>query len=176
MTWFQADKEAALKKGIAVCFFCLIMLVAGIFPRADSSGQDIPTFSNKDLERYKSPPDETPFQTTGWPAAKQRTQRAKNYWCSLAGDYQKKIDSARDRAKDVEKLASNENGDQAFSEIRFKKLTRRKDEKAKKDLKEAERELQYLEEDAHREDMPPDGRGAGSNSCGSFIGRHVWTS
>jgi hypothetical protein len=155
-----------LKKGIAVFFFCLIMLVAGILSCADSSGQDLPTFSNKDLERYKSPTDETPFPTTGWPAAKQRTQREKNHWCSWA----------RDRVKDVEKLASNENGGQAFSEIRFKKLTRKKCEKAKKDLKEAERELRYLEEDAHREDMPPDGCGAGSNSCCSFIGRHVWTS
>jgi hypothetical protein len=176
MTWFQADKEAALKKGIAVFFFCLIMLVAGIFPYADSSGQDIPTFSNEDLERYKSPTDETPFQTTGWPVAKQRTQREKNYRCSWPQDYQKKIDSARDRVKDVEKLSSNENGGQTFSESRLKKFPQKKYEKAKKDLKEAERELQYREEDAHTEEIPPDSRSAGSNSCCSFIGRHVWTS
>jgi hypothetical protein len=149
-----------MKKGTTILIFCLIALLAGLFPCAGSAGQDIPTFSNKDLERYKSPTDETPAPATRQTASKRRTarndqQREKDYWCSRAQAYQKKIDRAQDKVKDVEQLASDESGGQAFTESRLKKPTRRKYERAKKELKEAERELRYLEEDAHRKDIPP---------------------
>jgi hypothetical protein len=160
MTSFQAGKEGdALKKDI-VFIFCIISLLAGISLCTASAAQDVPTFSNKDLERYKRPSDEIPFPATGQPVAKRRTtgkdqQQEKNYWCSKAQAYQTKIDRARDRVEDVAKLASDESGGTAFCESRLKKPTRRKCERAKKDLKEAERELQYLQEDARREDVPP---------------------
>jgi FtsZ-interacting cell division protein ZipA len=160
MTWFQADKENAMKKGATVFIFCLIILLAGLFPSAGSAEQDIPTFSNKDLERYKSPSDETTVPAAAQKVEKPRKtrkdeQREKNYWCSRARSYQKKIDRAKEKVKEVEQLASDESGGQAFTESRLKKPTRKKYEKAKKELKEAERELQYLEEDAHRKDIPP---------------------
>jgi hypothetical protein len=160
MTWLQADEENVMKKGITVFIFCLTILLAGLFPCAGSAEQDIPTFSNKDLERYKSPSDETPVPATGQTVTKRRTakkddRREKNYWCSKAQTYQKKIDRARDKVKEVEQLASDESGGLAFSESRLKKPTRKKYEKAEKELKGAERELQYLEEDAHRKDIPP---------------------
>jgi hypothetical protein len=160
MTWFQAVKEDAMKKGTTFFIFCLIILLACLFPCAGSAQQDIPTFSNKDLERYKSPTDEAPVPATRRTVAKRRTagkdeQREKDYWCNRARAYQKKIDRARDKVKEVEQLASDESGGLAFTESRLKKPTRRKYERAKKELKEAERELRYLEEDAHRKDIPP---------------------
>jgi phage-related minor tail protein len=160
MPRFRAVKEDAMKKGTAVFILCLIILPAGLFPCAASAGQDTPTFSNRDLERYKSPTDGTPAPATRRTAAKRRTarddrQREKDYWCSKAQACQKKIDRARDKVKEVEQLASDESGGLTFTESRLKKPTRRKYEKAKKDLKKAERELRYLEEDAHRKDIPP---------------------
>jgi hypothetical protein len=147
-------------KGSAVFIVFLIILLAGLFPCAGSAEQDIPPFSNKDLERYRSASDEAPVPVTALkaekPAATRKDeQREKNYWCSRAQTYQKKIDRARDKVKEVEQLASDESGGLAFSESRLKKPTRKKYERAKKELREAERELQYLEEDAHRKDIPP---------------------
>jgi hypothetical protein len=164
MTWFRAAKEKAMKKGTPVLFVCIIVLLAGLFPGivsgADPSSQEVPTFSNKDLEKYKSPADDAPVTAAERPVEPGKTtkkdeQREKNYWCGRAQEYQKKIDRAQEKVRDVERIASEESGGQTFAESKMKKPTRRKYEKAKKDLKEAERDLQYVEEDAHRKDIPP---------------------
>jgi hypothetical protein len=159
MTWFQADKEEAMKKGSFIFLFCITVLLAGFSPKTAAARQDIPTFSNKDLEKYKSPSDNAPMPAPAPKVETTRTstqqQREEMYWCRKAREYQKKIDRAQEKVKDAERLASEESGGQAFTESRMKKPTRRKYEKAKKELKEVRRELQYLEEDAHSKDVPP---------------------
>ncbi len=152
-----------MKKYSAVLLVCVIILAClfpGVVRAADPAQQETPTFSNKDLEKYSNPSDETPVPAAGRTIEKIATtgtgeQREKNYWCSKANEYRKKIDRARDEVQDVERLASRENGGEAFAESRLRKPTRKKYEKAKKRLREAERELQYIEDDAHRKDIPP---------------------
>jgi hypothetical protein len=149
-----------MKKSSLVFLFCVTALLA-FFPGGPvSAQQDVPTFSNKDLEKYKSPSDNAPVPSINQRGEQTRTttrrqQREEMYWCHKAREYQKKIDRAKEKVMDVEKLASEESGGQPFVESRLKKPTRKKYEKAKKELKEARRELQYLEDDAHSQDVPP---------------------
>ncbi len=152
-----------MNKGTPILLACAVILAVscpGVVFCEDPPFQETPTFSNKDLERYQDPKGESLGPVADNAAEKGRTtvkdeRREKDYWCSKARASQKKIDRAKDEVKDVERLSSEENGGEAFSESRLKKPTRKKYEKAKKDLREAERDMQYIEEDAHRKDIPP---------------------
>ncbi len=154
-----------MKKSVMVfAFFAVsymwVFVPAAVRAAVEPAGEEAVSFSNRDLEKYKSPADSTAAPATVRIGKSDRTarrdeQKDKAYWCSRAREYQKKIDRAKDEVKDSEKRASNDSGGTNLGEHKLSKSSRNKYEQAKKQLREAQRDLSYLEEEAHRRDIPP---------------------
>ena len=140
---------------MALAFFA----VSCVFVAAETQGQEATSFTNQDLEKYRtddSAAAPAAFRTEARKrTAKRDEQKDKAYWCKRAREYQKKIDRAKDEVKDSEKDVSDDSGASNLSERKASKSSRRKYEQAKKQLREAQRDLSYLEEEAHRRDIPP---------------------
>ncbi len=154
-----------MKKFLMTVAVFVMSCVFGFFPAvvsadSDAPGEEGPRFSNQDLEKYRSPADSSVVPGTVRAEERNRTakrdeQKEKTYWCRKASEYQKKIDRAKDEVKDSEKLASDDRNGTTLREHKPGKADRKKYEQAKRQLREAERDLSYLEEEAHRKDVPP---------------------
>ncbi len=121
----------------------------------ESLHEEAPTFSNKDLEKYKNSPDNS--SESGMDIdrkgedigrAEKREQREKEYWCKKASVYRKKIDKAEGEMKETEK-------DRGAAEGRHSKTAMKKLGRAKGQLRDAKIDLRELEDEAHRKGIPP---------------------
>jgi hypothetical protein len=122
---------------------------------------EVPTFSNKDLDKYKTPYDNAPQNNMPVDRGAEkiektalRDQREREYWCKRAAPYNRKIAKAQAEVKEAqdELAADKDSGRHAVSKSRT--LNKRL-EKAEKRLKDAERDLSDLGDEAYRKGIPP---------------------
>jgi hypothetical protein len=144
---------------LAVLAMSCMFVPAVVRAATESQGEEATSFSNQDLEKYKSPDDNASAQGAVRVEKMNRTakrdeQREKENWCSRARECQKKIDRAKDELKDEEDRTNDDSGT-GLKKHKMRKQTRRNYVQARKKLREAERDLSYLEEEAHRKDIPP---------------------
>lgn len=146
-------------------FFFLIFLL-GAFP-AFSLGSEPPTsvntpvFTNKDIEKYKSPSEGgAPAADNASVAAKSgrikdiNEDREKDRWCKKASPLRNNIEKAGDEIQELE-IEIREQKDKGLSPGKTEKALVKKLLRAKKQLKFAERDLAEIENEAHRKGVPP---------------------
>lgn len=142
-----------------ICFMFLLLLItpasAPIY--AENTQKDIPTFTNKDIEQYKTPSDSKSYiKINASPSEKkEKAQKAKvnaekEYWCKKATKYKDIVNRKSETVAELEKeLADEKHTDKK------KKAIAKKIALAKRQLKYAERDLGNLEDEAHRKGVPP---------------------
>jgi len=145
-------------------FLVLLSLLIGALLAAQglaaATGQ---VFTNTDLEKYKADVDGSiiPKKAPSVPQAPQRErhiskgsdEKSKQYWCSRGSSRRANVDKARARVEDAkQKLPDQDPGS-------FIKKNRTSAEKkvrsAKKELYRAEQSLADLEQQAHKQNIPP---------------------
>ncbi len=158
-------KQIALK----LIVLLIICLFGFSFVTATEKDEEVPYFSNKDIEAYKeSSDDKIPDVRIDKLGNKEeafrekKTQKEQEYWCRKAAQYNRKIEMERDevKEKDKELLDLRDEWFQGSSKKRRStekdiKRVQKKLEGAKKKLEYAERDLSDLEDEAHRKDVPP---------------------
>jgi len=133
-------------------------LFSGILAGKVSAAQEVPYFSNRDIEKYREPSDNrrSPAKPAGAEAkrdaaAQLREQKEGEYWCRKANSLRKRIENYRDDVQELEK---------ALDELKDRKGKKRRSLetkllKAKKHLTSSEGDLTALEDEAHRKGIPP---------------------
>ena len=146
-------------------FFFLVSLL-GAFPSFSSGSEhsssgDMPVFTNKDIEKYKSSSDNnSPAAYIARPSANPnrardiKEDREKDYWCKKAAPFRNNIEKTGDEIKEVEKELG-ERKDKGLSGGKTEKSLQKRLVRSKKQLKYAERDLAQIENDAHRKGIPP---------------------
>lgn len=139
------------------CFMLLLLFMNPAPIYAESTQKDIPTFTNKDIEQYMTPSDNKSYiKIDASPSEKKRKARKtkndaeKEYWCKKATQYKDIVTRKSEAVAELEKeLTAEKNTDKK------KKAIEKKIVFAKKQLKYAERDLENLENEAHRKGVPP---------------------
>jgi uncharacterized protein YecA (UPF0149 family) len=133
---------------------------------ADKSAQEEPQlFTNQDIEKYKGPSEakttdtKTVLREDREKALDDKNQsireeREKEYWCKKASAYKKKIKKADDDVKETENKISEESRKNLHADKKTALLQKRL-EKARKKVEYAEADLGELEDEAHRNGIPP---------------------
>lgn len=125
------------------------------------------TYTNTDLEKYKGDgngriiPEKSPQS----PKQQSRTskssdEKSKKYWCSKGTALRAKVDKAKDKVEVAEQALSDSDNPAAVKKKKISSEQRhtaaeRKVRTAKKELYRAEQALEALEQDAHRQNVPP---------------------
>lgn len=126
----------------------------------ETAQKEPPVFTNQDIEKYKQPSDSKfhPVKTDRTAekkakAEKIKEEQEKESWCKKANSYKKKIDKIKDEITEAEKELSEEKGvDLSYKK---KKEVQKRLHNARKHLKYAEKDLSELEDEAHRNGIPP---------------------
>lgn len=120
-----------------------------------------PSFTNDDIDKYRSPSDNRPReQSRTAPATvkdgnrKAREQQEQDYWCKRATIAKKKIEQAGRDVKEREEDLSREQSKSVRTSRKMNTLQSRL-KKAKDHLSSAERDLNDIENEAHRKSIPP---------------------
>lgn len=152
-----------------------IIFAVGLFPSAvfaeDTTvkKEEIPVFTNQDIEKYKKPSDSKPPVTKidKTVEKRERLQRIKEeqegeYWCKKATDYKRRIERAQDEVEEVEKELSKLQNIEPLTSTKKKRATEKRIKelqkklgRERKQLRYAERDLSDLEDEAHRKEIPP---------------------
>ncbi len=162
----------------------LIVLFSVSSAHALDTGQkeDCKVFTNKDLEEYKKPSDDknnATSETSNDKSKKKMTyflkrnqesdedyqkimeeekeERLQRYWCRKGTQHRRKVEKAEMRVKDAEDYLSEVEHDYASvstNSCRRKGADNRL-KRAKQLLKEAEDDLSHIEDEAHRQWIPP---------------------
>lgn len=156
------NRGGQLARALTLPGVVIVVLLAGLFSsdvygEKDSSQQDVPYFSDKDVEQYKMPSDNKPpgtrvkdARTKEEKAAEKKEQREQEDWCKRATLLRKRIEKAQDAALEIEEELSAEKLSRKKRIPLEKKLKR-----ARKQVSYAEKDLTDLENEAHRKDIPP---------------------
>jgi predicted nucleic acid-binding Zn-ribbon protein len=146
-------------KAIHILAICIATLLTTI----TNAQQSAPYFSNKDIEKYKSPSDYRAAKTktdkpeTKKKAGKTKEQNEKEYWCKRAAEYKKKIEKAKQEVEEIEKKLAELEGN-PLPDAKSKKALKQLNSKlrnSKKQFRNAERDLGDFENEAHRKGIPP---------------------
>ncbi|BCB95220.1 hypothetical protein JZK55_01420 [Dissulfurispira thermophila] len=158
----------------------LTICIVTLFSTTINAQLDAPYFSNEDIEKYKSHSDnkmsETKARTAGSPesrrlsgmrietkekAEKTRGHKEKEYWCKRATFYKNKIEraeseiaAAEGKLTELKEAALRETGKKRrIIEADIKKIEKKLKE-IKRKRKENEKDLNRLEDEAHRKNIP----------------------
>ncbi len=148
-------------------FILLTSIVFLILPLTAALAGSEQTYTNKDLERYRGEdtgavaPEAAPqVPKKESRASKATDERSKKYWCSRGSVLTTKVDRAKEKVRDAEqKLADTD--DLAVTKMKNGSSQKRRESaekkvrSAKKELYRAEHSLEALEQDAHRQNIPP---------------------
>ena len=153
-----------------LCFLFSIFLVNSICCTAvngeDLSAQGQPQlFTNQDIEKYKGPSDAKTMDTKTVLREDReevrnnkkksiREDQEKEYWCKKASACKKKIKIADDDVKETENKISEESRKSLHADKKTALLQKRL-EKARKKVEYAKADLGELEDEAHRNGVPP---------------------
>ncbi len=120
--------------------------------------EEVPYFTNEDIEKYRQPSDDrgSPEKPTGAEAKRESSaqlqkQKEAALWCRKSTSYRKLIAKDQEDVKDLEASLDELNG----AEGKKKRNIEKKLEKAKKHLRNSERDLAELDDEAHRKGVPP---------------------
>ena len=134
-----------------------LLLAANAWGGENTGHEEIPYFTNKDIQQYKSPAESYPPVTERDRKAEKddrsrkiKEDHEKDYWCKKAAPYRKKIDSTRDEIHATEIELS-----ESSLTLKKKKALSRKLESSRRKLKSSERDLGGLEEEAYRKGISP---------------------
>lgn len=152
-----------------ISFIIIILL---LFQNTVSAGdetalQNSKIYSNQDLERYKRPSDpgytqheiRTPEKdqyTSSAKKTKSDEEYLKKYWCEKGSLYRKKVEKTKDMYAEAKKDSSDKETMYRYGKISYCKYNsaRTKLERTGKALKEAEKDLNDIENEAHRDWIP----------------------
>lgn len=130
-------------------------LVAG---KAGAAQEEVPYFTNDDIEKYRQPSDDsnsaakpTGTGTKRASSAQLEKQKEGASWCKKATSYRKVIEKDQEDISDLEKALEELSG----AESKKKKNIEKRLGKAKKHLRNSERELAELDDEAYRKGVPP---------------------
>lgn len=148
-----------MNKKMGVIFRLAVIWVAGICGAAayagDSARNDSNYFTNEDLEKYKGQHENTMAEQSEPPkqerAARNREDREKEYWCKKASPYARKIDGLKEDLRLAEQRVSDS---QTKSARKKSTALHSKMENSRRKLKEAQRDLEELENEAYRKGVP----------------------
>jgi len=142
----------------------IILMSPLSFVQSSFAGQ---TFTNTDLEKYKRDdsgaiiPEKPPQpQKPEVRISRGSGEKSKKYWCSKGTALKTKVDRAKDKVEEAEKVLADADNPTTVKKKKISteqrhKSAERKVRSAKKELYRAEHELAALEEDAHRQNVPP---------------------
>lgn len=143
-------------------FILLLVVSIGLFS-GSAFGEDkkeAPLYTNQDIEKYKKPSDSKSrvVRTDKAEGKKEKSQKSKEelekeYWCKTATSYKKKIEKIKDEIAEAEKELSGESS--MSLSYKKKETIQNKITKSKKQLRYAEKDLNGLEDEAHRKEVPP---------------------
>ena len=149
-------------RSAAFCF----MLAAFSLAAVAAGGDEVAVYSNKDIEKYEYPSDSLPKadarKEKKGEAKRTWEQQDKEYWCKRATRYREKLEKAQEEAGRLEARLA-ELKDSASRELGRKRKTLAKDAEktgkklktAQKQVRERQRDMDRLEEDAHSKGVPP---------------------
>lgn len=135
-----------------------------------SPAQDQKTvFSNRDIEKYRYPSDLSERQQADSRKEgkkdgirKREEQQDKEYWCRKATHYRKKLEKAQEevrkqeeRLEELKDSASQELGGKRKALEKEVKNTQKKLRTARKGVEDGRRDMDRLEDEAHRKGVPP---------------------
>ena len=133
-------------------------MFAGVPIERISAAQDVPYFTNQDIEHYKEPsesrssiPRPAGSETKKESAARLQKQKEGESWCKKARSCQKRIQKDQEDVQDIESALE----DLKDAKGRKKASLEKKLVKAKKQLGNSEKDLAELEDEAHRKGIPP---------------------
>jgi hypothetical protein len=140
----------------------LTLFAIGVFPVAVMAEDKV--FTNQDIEKYKKPSDSEPQSTKidrtidktserREKAEKIKEEREREYWCKKATQYRRNIDKIKEEIAETEKALSGESGEKLFH--KKKKGLKKKLQRDNKRLKYARQDLAEIEDEAHRNKIPP---------------------
>jgi hypothetical protein len=145
-----------------LCIFCLaavfLFFIPPVFAEDTNELKNAPSFTNKDIERYKESPDRLSNAKKDKSGKETKSQRKseesdRNYWCKKGTFYSEKIERLQIKIKEAEeRLARKEAEGSSRHVLRREK---RHLDKERENLRKAEREFVKLENEAHRKGIPP---------------------
>lgn len=143
-----------LKLLLNVVFFSLQLISA-----AWSAQETAPAFTNEDIEKYRNPSDNSRRETARDSSYEKkreyslsRDRQEQESWCNKATAINRKIEKAERSVKEIEDDIEQAKNSQAASR---NNLLRKKLKKAKERLSDEQRDLNDLENRAHRKGVPP---------------------
>ena len=153
-----------------ICLFLSIVFVYSMYSAVaagtERSVQDEPQlFTNQDIEKYNSP-SETKRTDKKIVLKEDREENRKDkqkrtieehemeYWCKKASAYKKKIKEADEDVKVIEKELS-EQSSKSLNTGKKNTLLQKRLEKARKKFQNEEKDLDDLEDEAHRKGVKP---------------------
>jgi hypothetical protein len=122
------------------------------------AAQEAPYFTNQDVERYREPSDKSgsapKLSETGTrkeAAARSQQRKEAESWCRKAGHCRKRIEKDQEDVQELEKALDD------LKDAKGKKRTsiEKKLAKTRKHLRNSEKDLAELEDEAHRKGIPP---------------------
>jgi hypothetical protein len=147
-----------MKNLLLVLVSALIMALLGA--EGPAAGQ---TFNNTDLEKYHADADGSiiPEKAPSAPQAQKKDlrtskgsgEKSKQYWCSRGSTHRAKVDKAKARVEDAE-LKLQETAPRPYTR-KNRGSAEKQVRSAKKELYRAEQSLEDLEQQAHRQNIPP---------------------
>ena len=139
----------------------LIAVLLFLFAGAGFCAASPPSFTDKDLDNYRSSSDNRPQgpRRTQPPGKKDdkrkaREEQEQEYWCKRATGARKKIESAGRNVRELEAEISREQSKTVRTSRKMNTLQGRL-KKAKDNLSSAEEDLNDIEHEAHRKGLPP---------------------
>jgi predicted DNA binding CopG/RHH family protein len=119
---------------------------------------EAPSFTNQDIEKYRQPSDSrnSPAKPAGAEvkresSAQVQKQKESDVWCRKAASYRKEIERDQNDVKDLEKALDELNDTKGKKKMSIE----RKLKKAKIRLRDSERDLAELDDEAYRKGIPP---------------------
>ena len=139
----------------------VITAACALCPLSGAAQERAPVYSNSDIEKYKQPYDSRPAETKRDAREERKldARQAKNNlererWCKRATAQKKKIEKAQYEADSAEKALKREEEKDFHGGKKSKQLQGRA-EQARRKLASEERELNDIENEAHRNSVPP---------------------
>jgi hypothetical protein len=148
-----------MKKVIAVT---LLTAACALCPVTGAAQEQAPVYSNRDIEKYKQPQDSRRVETKQDIREERRLEarEAKNNlererWCKRATAQKKKIEKAQEDVRTAETALRREEEKDIHGNGKKSRQLKDKLDLAKRRLASEERELNNIENEAHRNNVPP---------------------
>ena len=139
----------------------VLIASAAILSALAAAEEQVPYYSGRDTEKYRSSADAQPSGTQKIRREERKKdnrmakdRKEQDRWCGEATARKKKIEKAREAVREAERDIAREK-EKSFHTDKEKNKLRDRLDRAKARLKSEEQELNDLENEAHRKGVPP---------------------